>query len=41
VLEANDAPVPARSIQGDWQNLLLHAVQWSDEQRLAPEERPK
>lgn len=40
VLEANDAPVPERSIQGDWQNLLLHAVQWSDEQRLSPEERP-
>ncbi len=40
VLEANDVPVPTRSIQGDWQNLLLHAVQWSDEQRLSPEERP-
>jgi len=40
VLEANDAPLPVRTIQGDWQNLLLHAVQWSDEQRLSPEERP-
>jgi DNA-binding response OmpR family regulator len=40
VLEVNDAPIPERTIQGDWQNLLLHAVQWSDEQRLSPDERP-
>jgi DNA-binding response OmpR family regulator len=35
VVEVNDAPEPTRTIFTDWQNLLLHAVQWSDEQRQA------
>jgi hypothetical protein len=33
VNEVRDAPEPARTIQGDWQNLLMHAVQWADEKQ--------
>ncbi len=33
VIEVHDLPEPARSIHEGWQNLLLAAVQWSDEQR--------
>ena len=33
VVEVTDAPDPERTIFDDWQNLLLHAVQWSDEQK--------
>jgi DNA-binding response OmpR family regulator len=33
VMEVTHAPATARTIQGDWQNLLMHAVQWADENR--------
>jgi CheY-like chemotaxis protein len=33
VVEVKDAPESERTIHGDWQNLLMHAVQWADEQR--------
>jgi DNA-binding response OmpR family regulator len=38
VVEVKDAPEIERTIQGDWQNLLMNAVQWADEHRLGPEE---
>lgn len=40
VVEVKDAPEPERTIEGDWQNLLMHAVQWADEHRLGPGEAP-
>ncbi len=33
VMEVADAAAPARMVHGDWQNLLMHAVQWADENR--------
>jgi CheY-like chemotaxis protein len=33
VVELHDAPEPPRTIHDGWQNLLLQAVQWTDEQR--------
>jgi CheY-like chemotaxis protein len=33
VIELHDLPEPSRTIEDGWQNLLLQAVQWSDEQR--------
>jgi len=33
VIELHDVPEPPQTIYDGWQNLLLQAVQWSDEQR--------
>lgn len=33
VIEASAGPVPYRTIEGNWQSLLMHAVQWVDEQK--------
>jgi DNA-binding response OmpR family regulator len=41
VVEVTDAPEPTRTIFSDWQNLLLHAVQWSDEQKESKPAPPK
>jgi DNA-binding response OmpR family regulator len=33
VTELTDTPEPERTIQGNWQGLLMHAVHWADEHR--------
>ena len=33
VMEIANATAPTRTVHGDWQNLLMHAVQWADENR--------
>ena len=33
VLEVTDAPPPTRTVEGNWQSLLMHAVHWVDEQK--------
>ena len=33
VVEAVGSPTAARTIEGNWQSLLMHAVQWVDEQK--------
>lgn len=33
VAEIPNTPEPERSVQGEWQNLLMHAVHWADEQQ--------
>ena len=33
VIEVHDQPEPPQTIHEGWQNLLLQAVQWTDEQR--------
>jgi DNA-binding NarL/FixJ family response regulator len=33
VLEVPDAPQPTRTVEGHWQGLLMHAVQWVDENK--------
>ena len=33
VTELADMPEPERTIQGNWQGLLMHAVHWADEHR--------
>jgi DNA-binding response OmpR family regulator len=41
VVEVTDAPEPTRTIFSDWQTLLLHAVQWTDEQKQIKPVAPK
>ena len=33
VVEVCDAPPPNRTVEGNWQGLLMHAVQWADENK--------
>ena len=33
VSEVAGAPTPTRTVEGNWQGLLMHAVQWADEQK--------
>lgn len=33
VMEVTDVSAPTRTVHGDWQALLMHAVQWADENR--------
>ena len=33
VLEVASAASPTRTVEGNWQGLLMHAVHWADEQQ--------
>ena len=33
VVEVGAAPPPPRTVEGNWQGLLMHAVQWADENK--------
>lgn len=35
VQEISNSSLPSRSIEGNWQNLLMHAVHWADEKKVA------
>lgn len=35
VQEISNSTLPSRSIEGNWQNLLMHAVHWVDEKKAA------